>query len=214
MPVTINGTTGLIGNSVGTHTGAVLGDVTSTGQSIFNDIKLQDEIVNSNNSPILTQQAQILQLKYYEYDDQFTNGQLRVYEIYHEESIVQKGNYSTFRLEADIFGYQVATAGHRGNVGFNVSIYGPGNQGWIWADRIYGTDGANGDTWKGFYYQGNVHRTVLWQSPWLAGQTLAFQLIVGGYDAAATIWNYGQGYANTAHFNITEYAETQYPRVQ
>jgi len=186
-------------------TGAPLWDNTGTttvsalstiNNIVTQNIKLNNIIVNSSDSPILRQTGSTIATYHYTYSDQFINSIIQNYQIYHEETITTVGDNSLFRLEADVFGYQITTAGYRGNIGFEVVT--PIN-----TIRIYGTDGSSGNSWQGFYYQGNVHRTIFWQSNVLKNTPLTFRLLVAGYDRISTIWTYA-GYDSKAFFNISE----------
>jgi hypothetical protein len=197
MPVTISGTTGIQSNLQGNVTGNITGNV--TGDVNAQNITLNGNISDASNSPLLRQSGSTLALYHYTYSNQFTNTISQVYQVYHDETVVTLGNNSLFRLEADVFGYQVTTSGHRGNIGFEVVTP-------TGTTRIYGTDGSNGNSWQGFYYQGNVHRVAFWQSSSPIGTSLTFRLLVGSYESAnACIWNYAD-YNSKAFFNITEIA--------
>jgi hypothetical protein len=163
-----------------------------------NNIHLTGQVFDSTNNPILRQSGSVLQTYYYEYTDEYVNTLQQTYQTYKSQTIPALGTNSRFKLEANIFGYQVTTVGYRGNVGFEVVT--PTS-----TVRIYGTNGANGNSWQGFYYQGNVHRSAIWTSAVPAGTSLTFRLLVASYDNGSARWN-SAGYNSIANFIITEVA--------
>lgn len=169
-------------------------------------------IKNDSNKIILNRTGSNIAFYNYEYTNQFQNTVARSYQTYHSETITALATNSKYRLEADVFGYQVNTPAYRGNIGFGVTIGPYPGSPVPTTVRIYGSDGdytVGGNAFQGFYYQGNVHRTVIWKSTVPAGTQLQFSLLLADYDGVSpnlVIWN-GPTPASRAFFNITEISD-------